>query len=123
MGDTVFWEGWRSQLTALIDGFGVEHTYLTEFGPSTISLASYSTDETEQATAVYMMLKFIQDSGITRADYYQFFGDDFGALTYTTPHYRELWGVLVGRIISGIRTVSGARTAAAHTTAATRTAI
>ena len=81
---------WESRITNLVNAFGVNGTYITEFGPSWSSLDNYSTDETVQATALTEMIEYIKASGITRAFYFCYQSDNFGALK-NDGTYRLLW--------------------------------
>jgi hypothetical protein len=84
---------WRGEIDTLVGAFGPDGTYITEFGLNNISLGSYSTDEAVQAAAVTTMLNYITSVGITRADFYDYIDDDFGARK-TNGTYRQLWDVL-----------------------------
>ncbi|GAG65980.1 unnamed protein product, partial [marine sediment metagenome] len=66
---------WKTDIDLLVSYFGVDHTYLTEFAPSWISLDSYSTDEAEQAEVVAAMIDYIKNSGITRAIFFNYYDD------------------------------------------------
>ena len=90
MGGTTFNKDWKTKITNLVNAFGVDGTYLTEFGPSWVSLDDYSTDEAEQATAVTEMIEYIKASGMTRAFYFNWKGDDFGVIK-DDGTYRLLW--------------------------------
>ena len=48
MGGTTFDDTWKTEIDNLINAFGADGAYLTEFGPSYISLNDYSTDEAVQ---------------------------------------------------------------------------
>lgn len=87
-------EPWQSEIDALVTAFGVNGTYLSEFGPNSYGVNSYSTDESVQAAGVVTELNYIIASGITRAYYYEYISDDFGAKTYA-DHFRLLWYELV----------------------------
>ena len=77
-------DNWMNLITNLVNAFGVDGTYLTEFGPSWSSLDDYSTDESVQATAVTEMIEYIKASGITRALYF----------CYTDPYWLPGFGVM-----------------------------
>jgi len=81
---------WEGEIDSLITAFGVNGTYLSEFAPSYTSLEYYSTDEAVQAAAVTEMLDYIKASGMTRALYYEWEGDDFGVVK-DDGTYRLLW--------------------------------
>jgi hypothetical protein len=81
---------WKTRIDNLVDAFGVDGTYITEFGPSASSLEDYSTDEEVQATAVTEMIEYIKASGIKRALFYSWIGDEFGAVK-ADGTYRLLW--------------------------------
>jgi len=86
IGDTT----WKTEITALLEGFGVEHTYLSEFSLSTISLDTYSENEVVQAEAITEMIEYIKASGMTRALFYAWQDDDFGVVKGDGT-YRLLW--------------------------------
>jgi hypothetical protein len=66
-GNGYYGDEWKTAITNLINAFGNNGTYLTEFGPSWSSLDDYSTDEAVQVTALTEMIEYIKASGITRA--------------------------------------------------------
>jgi hypothetical protein len=57
MGGGSYGETWKTDITNLVNAFGVDGTYITEFAPSCSSLEDYSTDEAVQATAVTEMIE------------------------------------------------------------------
>jgi len=123
MGDTSFYQVWEIDAKLLIDTFGAGGTYLSEFAPSSTTLDSYTTNEGTQATAVLNMLKYIESIGITRAYFYMYNGDDFGALKSDGVTYRQLWDVLSNAVLLDERKVSGTRSAAGtRVTSGTRSA-
>jgi len=61
---------WKTLITNLVNAFGIDGTYLTEFAPSWSGIDDFSTDEAVQAAAVTEMIEYIEASGITRALYY-----------------------------------------------------
>ena len=61
---------WKTDIINLVNAFGPEGTYITEFAPSYSSLEDYSTDEAVQAAGVTEMIEYMKDSGITRALFY-----------------------------------------------------
>ena len=84
---------WEDEIDTLVDAFGTDGTYLTEFGPNSSSLDSYSTDEAAQAAAVTEMIEYIKASGMTRAYYYCWKDDGkyhFGVVK-ADGTYRLLW--------------------------------
>ena len=93
-------DNWMNLITNLVNAFGVDGTYLTEFGPSWSSLDDYSTDEAVQAAAVTEMINYIKVSGITRAFFfcyanpYWFAENQFGVLK-ADGTYRLLWDSLL----------------------------
>ncbi len=93
MGGDSFDDWWKTEITSLVDAFGVDGTYITEFAPSWISLDDYSTDETVQAAGVSEMIDHFKASGITRALYYEWIGDEFGVIKFVGDKkvYRLLW--------------------------------
>jgi hypothetical protein len=85
---------WKSRITNLVNAFGVDGTYISEFGPSYSSLDDYSTDEAVQAEGLAEMIEYIKASGMTRAFYFCYIDMswllDFGARK-TDGTYRQLW--------------------------------
>jgi hypothetical protein len=93
MGGTTFDDTWKTEIDNLINAFGADGTYLTEFNLSWISLDDYSTDEAIQAAGVTGMIEYIKASGIERAFYYAWKDDGeahFGVVK-TDGTYRLLW--------------------------------
>jgi len=95
MGGDGYYSGneWKSRITNLVNAFGADGTYLTEFGPSYSSLEDYSTDEAVQATAITEMIEYIKASGIERALFYTWHdypGGIFGVVK-DDGTYRQLW--------------------------------
>jgi hypothetical protein len=86
---------WKTQITNLVNAFGVDGTYLTEFGPNSSGLDYYSTDEAVQATGVAEMIDYIKASGITRAFYFcyknPFWQSDLHGARKDDDTYRLLW--------------------------------
>jgi len=109
---------WQTRVTNLVTKFGADGTCLTEFAPSYVSLNTYSEDETVQAAGVTGMIEYIKASGMTRALYFNWFGDQFGVVK-DDDTYRLLWysllysdggGILVKLpkiILSGVLGFSG----------------
>ena len=95
-GEGYYNNGWETLITNLVNAFGADGTYLTEFGPSWTSLEDYSTDEAEQASAVAEMIEYIKASGMTRAFFFCYIdptwlsGDIYGARKEDGT-YRLLW--------------------------------
>jgi hypothetical protein len=83
-------DDWKTAIKDSVNAFGVNSTYITEFGPSSTSLIAYSTDEAVQAAAVTEMIDYIKDSGITRAFYFKYESDEFGAMNWDGT-YKLLW--------------------------------
>jgi hypothetical protein len=82
-GDGVYNDNWKTKIDNLVNGFGVDGTYITEFAPSYSSLRDYSTDEAVQAAAVTEMIEYIKASGMERALFYSWIdypGDLFGVV-------------------------------------------
>lgn len=94
-GKGVYNDGWKEAITDLIAAFGVDHTYLSEFSVSYVSLDDYSIDETVQAAGVAEMLDYIEVSGLTKAI---FFIWDCPSVAWGVKKddgtYRQLWNVL-----------------------------
>jgi len=86
-------DSWKGEINNLISAFGIDGTYLTEFGLSATSLADYSTNETVQAEALSEMIEYIKNSGMERAFYFAWRTDGFGVMK-PDGTYRQLWDVL-----------------------------
>ena len=83
-------DDWKTLITNLINAFGPDGTYITEFNLSWSSIDDYSTDEAVQAVGVTEMIEYIKASGITRAFYYTWKNDEFGVVKGDGT-YRLLW--------------------------------
>lgn len=81
---------WQDVITNMINWWGPEHSYITEFNLNYKSLDDYSTDEAVQAAGLASMIKNIQASGVTRAIYFVYKAEGFGALKGDGT-YRLLW--------------------------------
>jgi hypothetical protein len=84
---------WKTRITNLVDAFGVDGTYITEFAPSYSSLEDYSADEAVQAAGVTEMIEYMKASGIKRALFYSWHdypGGLFGVVK-DDGTYRLLW--------------------------------
>ena len=81
---------WKTYITNLVNAFGADGTYITEFNLSWSSLDDYSTDEAVQAAAVTEMIDYIKASGMTRAFYYAWKSDKYGVVK-NDGIYRLLW--------------------------------
>src|SRR5665648_671358 len=92
-GDGYYADDWKTSITNLVNAFGVNGTYLTEFAPSYSSLEDYSTDEAVQAAAVTEMIDYIKASGITRALFYAWhdYADGLFGVVKADGTYRQLW--------------------------------
>jgi len=92
-GDDQYNDDWKTRITNLVNAFGVNGTYLTEFNLSGTSLEDYSTDEEVQATALTEMIDYIKASGITRALYFMWKddGDAHYGVVKADETYRLLW--------------------------------
>jgi hypothetical protein len=93
MGGGSYGETWKTNITNLVNAFGVDGTYITEFALSCSSLEDYSTDEAVQAAAVTEMIEYIKASGMKRALFYNwqdYPGGFFGAVK-ADGTYRLLW--------------------------------
>ena len=89
--------GWKTDIANLLNAFGSDGTYLTEFSLSSVSLDTYSTDEAIQAAGVIEMIDYIKASGMTRAFFFCYYDDTrpfgpegFGVLK-NDGNYRLLW--------------------------------
>jgi len=88
---------WKQEITKLINTFGIDGFYLTEFGPSYSAIEDYSTDEAVQAQAVTEMIEYIKASGMERAIFFCYYDDSqpFGpegfGVVKTDGNYRLLW--------------------------------
>ena len=95
MGGDGYYGGnkWKTDITKLVNAFGSNGTYITEFNLSWSSLDDYSTDEVIQAVGIAGMIKYFKVSGIKRALYFAWKDDGefrFGALK-ADDNYRLLW--------------------------------
>ena len=72
MGGDGYYGGskWKTNITKLVNAFGSNGTYITEFNLSWSSLDDYYTDEVIQAVAIAEMIDYIKASGMTRAIFY-----------------------------------------------------
>lgn len=84
---------WQSQINQLVAGFGIDHTYITEFSLSPISLDTYSTNEETQLIDLEYILNYIKNSGINRACFFCYINESFGARK-ANGNYRKLWKIL-----------------------------
>ena len=97
-GEGSYGDGWKTLITKLVNAFGSDGTYLTEFAPSWSDIDDYSEDEAVQATAETEMIEYIKDSGMTRAIAFLYKGhtpndaltNAFGILK-ADDTYRLLW--------------------------------
>jgi hypothetical protein len=92
-GEGYYDNGWKTLISNLVNAFGANGTYLTEFNLSWSSLDDYSTDEAVQATALTEMIEYIKASGMTRAFYFTWKDTreaHFGVVK-TDGTYRLLW--------------------------------
>jgi hypothetical protein len=92
-GNGSYSEIWKTRITNLVNAFGVDGTYITEFAPSYSSLEDYSKNEKVQAAGVTEMIEYIKASGIERALYYcwhDYPGGLFGVVK-NDGTYRQLW--------------------------------
>jgi hypothetical protein len=78
MGGTTFNDTWKTKITNLVNVFGVDGTYLTEFNLSWTSLDDYSIDEAVQAAGVTEMINYIKASGMTRALWFNWKDNEYG---------------------------------------------
>ncbi len=88
-----FNDDYKTEIANLVNAFGVDGTYLTEFNLSYLNINNYSTDENKQAEAVNEMVTYINASGMKRAFWYAWENDEFGALK-SDGTYRLLWNIL-----------------------------
>lgn len=92
-GEGDYNDNWKTYITNLVNAFGVDGTYITEFAPSYSSLEDFSTDEAVQAAGVTEMIEYMKASGIKRALFYSwrdYFGGLFGVVK-NDGTYRQLW--------------------------------
>ena len=93
MSGITFNDNWKSKITNLVNAFGVDGTYITEFNLSSSSLDDYSTDEVIQAAGITEMIEYIKASGIKKALYFAWKDDGethLGALKADNT-FRLLW--------------------------------
>ncbi|GAH50078.1 unnamed protein product, partial [marine sediment metagenome] len=101
---------WKTDITKLVNAFGADGTYITEFNLSWSSLDDYSTDEAIQAAALTEMIEYIKASCITRALYYAWKSDEFGVVK-DDGTYRLLWNQALLNTGSVKSTIVPAKTA------------
>ena len=85
----------EKEIKALMDAFGADGTYLTEFSLSGTSLDKYSTDETAQARGLVSMIEDIESMEMDRVFFICFNHGIFGALK-SHGVYRKIWNILRG---------------------------
>ena len=95
-GEGYYGNEWKTSITNLVNAFGVDGTYLTEFNLSWSSLEDYSTDEAVQAAVLTEMIDYIKASGMTRALYFCWkyiwtYGEDYFGVVKNDGTYRLLW--------------------------------
>jgi hypothetical protein len=90
---------WKTEITDMVNAFGVDHTYLSEFGLSITSLDDYSTDEAVQAAGISEMIEYIKASGMKRAIFFIWYDPtvEWG-VKKSDGTYRQLWYVLTGKL-------------------------
>jgi hypothetical protein len=86
-------ETWFDYVKHLVDNFGVNGTYVTEFSLNNTSLDTYSSDENIQSTAIFSMISKMQYINLKRAHFFAYIGDNFGAYK-ADGTYRKLWELL-----------------------------
>ena len=88
---------WKSEIDELINTFGPDNTYITEWGLNSSSIPEYSADEAIQAAGIDEMFNYIKDSGMTRATFFMWNHPttEWGVLRTSDGEYRELWDSLV----------------------------
>ena len=92
-GEGYYTEGWKTEITNLVNAFSVDGTYISEFAPSYSSIEDYSTDEKIQTAAVTEMIEHMKTAGIKRALYYCWHDYPGGILgvVKNDDTYRLLW--------------------------------
>jgi hypothetical protein len=81
---------WQEVVSNIVNWWGPEHTYITEFNLNYKSLSDYSNDENQQAAGLDSMIEYIKASGITRAYYFCYSDSKFGILKGDGT-FRSLW--------------------------------
>ena len=95
-GDGTYNDVWKTRITNLVNAFGADGTYLTEFNLSWSDIDDCSIDEAVQAAAVTEMIEYIKASGMTRAIFFCYkdpwwiSGSPSGTLK-SDGTYRLLW--------------------------------
>jgi len=89
-------ENWQNDIASMLSWWGPEHSYITEFNLNYRSLDDYSTNEAVQAEALASMIDYIKGSGLKRANYFCYPGDQFGVVKGNGT-YRELWNEAILR--------------------------
>jgi hypothetical protein len=86
-------DNFENQVVTMLGYFGSAHSYVTEFSLNAESLDAFSTDEAEQAAAISSMIDYMRASGVTRANFFCYLDDNFGARKGNGT-YRKLWDSL-----------------------------
>ena len=91
---------WKQEITKLINAFGIDGFYLTEFGPSYSALDDYG-NEAEQAVAVTEMINYIKSVGLKRSLFFCYYdnskpyGPEGFGVVKTDGTKRLLWNSLI----------------------------
>lgn len=92
--DGSFNDNWKTVITDMVNAFGVNGTYITEFSLSWNGLDDYSEDEAVQAAAVSEMIDYIKASGMERACFFTWANELYG-VKKDDGTYRQLWNSLL----------------------------
>jgi hypothetical protein len=103
-GNGTYNDDWKTRITAMVNAFGIDGTYLTEFNLSYSSLEDYSTDEAVQAAALTEMIDYIKASGMTRALFYNWhdYYDGLFGVVKDDGTYRLLWNQALLNSMQGL---------------------
>lgn len=87
---------WKILITNLVNEFGIDGTYITEFNLNPVSLDDYSTDEIVQAEALTEMIDYIKASGMKRAIYFVWYNSNSRhGVIRADGTYKPLWNSLI----------------------------
>ena len=84
---------WKTKITTIVNAFGVDGTYITEFNLSSNDIDDYSTDEAVQTGGLAEIIEYIKASGIERALFYTWHdnADNSLGVVKADGTYRLLW--------------------------------
>jgi len=95
---------WKIRVDALIDAFGVDGTYITEFSLHASGLEYYSEDEAVQAAGITEMIDYIKASGMTRALFYDW--KDTPGWIFGVVKLDDTYRLLLNSLMDSVHTAS-----------------